>query len=135
MTLSGIWASIVAAKTAIIVGIIAFSIGAIGGYLKGYDAASNSAKAERALANVAVLDKALETGEIAAAEQMIDAQDVALQEKELTDAIADTPDTAPDAVRVQLGCQRLRSAGTREADLPAQCRPESRIGSEAAPNR
>lgn len=44
-------------------------------------------------------------------------------EQELSNAISQVPDTKPDAVRVALGCQRLRAQGTSEADLPADCRP------------
>jgi hypothetical protein len=43
--------------------------------------------------------------------------------KELTDAVSSLPDARPSDRRVALACQRLRHQGTREADLPAVCRP------------
>lgn len=79
--------------------------------------------AARAEANVEALKTNSRATEKAAAERVTDATEVAANEKELIDAIADTPDTAPDAVRVALGCQRLRAQGTDPADLPAACRP------------
>jgi hypothetical protein len=77
--------------------------------------------AARAEANV----QAMKTNQVAtekAAEQRVkDATTVAAQEEELIDAIQTVPDTAPDAVRVRLGCERLRKQGTNTADIPA-CR-------------
>jgi uncharacterized membrane protein (DUF4010 family) len=46
-------------------------------------------------------------------------------ERKLTDAVASAPDSVPDAVVVQYGCEQLRQAGARVADLPA-CRPAGR---------
>lgn len=60
--------------------------------------------------------------EIAAAERQNDTAAVAQAEKELLDALNDIPDTQPDAVRVRLGCERLRRAGRLDADLPVGCR-------------
>lgn len=44
-------------------------------------------------------------------------------DKERTDAVSSIPDARPTAGRVALACQRLREQGTRDADLPAECRP------------
>jgi hypothetical protein len=44
-------------------------------------------------------------------------------EKERTDAVSSIPDARPTAGRVALACHRLREQGTRDADLPAECRP------------
>ena len=48
-----------------------------------------------------------------------DAREQAAAEKELHNAIAQTPDTNPDAVRIGLGCQRLWRQGTDISSLPA----------------
>jgi len=44
-------------------------------------------------------------------------------EKERTDAVSAIPDARPTAGRVALACHRLREQGTRDADLPPECRP------------
>lgn len=44
-------------------------------------------------------------------------------EKERTDAVSSIPDVRPTAGRVALACHRLREQGTRDADLPPECRP------------
>lgn len=85
------------------------------------------AKADLALARTDAAAK-----ERASVERQADGVKVAAQTKELTDAIKTVPDTQPDAVRVALGCQRLRAAGrTADADLPAVCR--SGDGAQARP--
>lgn len=118
---ANIWAAIVAAKTAIIVGLIVFGLTLPLGYCKGYDAAQSKAEAARALANTKALQIDAAAGNIAAEERVADALAVDDKEEELLDAIADVPDTTPDAVRVRLGCQRLRAQGTAEPDLPTVC--------------
>lgn len=50
-----------------------------------------------------------------------DAREQAKTEKELHNAISQTPDSSPDAVRVRLGCQRLWRQGTDISTIPA-CR-------------
>jgi hypothetical protein len=81
----------------------------------------NRAAAARAEANV----EAMKTNEgataTAADERMADAAQVDAQEERLVDAIQSTPDSRPDSVRVALGCERLRAAGTDTAAIPA-CR-------------
>ena len=61
--------------------------------------------------------------ETASVERQNDTAEVANMEKELVDAIKTVPDSAPDLVRVRLGCERLRKAGYLDADLPASCGP------------
>lgn len=50
-----------------------------------------------------------------------DAEDLAKRKEDLIDAVSKTPDSLPDASAIALGCERLRLAGVRTADLPA-CR-------------
>lgn len=77
--------------------------------------------AARAEANVEAMKTDAKATEKAAAERVNDATTVAANEEVLLDAIQDTPDTAPDAVRVRLGCARLRAQGTDISTFPA-CR-------------
>jgi hypothetical protein len=81
------------------------------------------ADAARAEANVQAMKTNTVASELAAAERVNDALTVSKQEEELIDAIESTPDTAPDAVRVALGCQRLRAQGAAANSLPASCGP------------
>ncbi len=103
--------------------LVTFALTAPLAYCKGEDAAESRAAAARAEANVEALKTNTVAVNQAATERLEDATTVAENEKELIDAIQDTPDTAPDAVRVQLGCERLRKAGTDPANLPASCGP------------
>lgn len=79
------------------------------------------ADAARAEANVQAAKTDQAATSKAADERVADAAVVTAKERELVDAIADTPDTAPDAVRVRLGCERLRQQGTDTTAIPA-CR-------------
>jgi hypothetical protein len=74
-------------------------------------------------ANTRFLTQKARADALAADQRITDTIAVNRQEEELRDAIASTPDSAPDAVRVQLGCARLRANGTSPADLPAVCGP------------
>lgn len=74
-------------------------------------------------ANTQALQQKARADELAAERRITDVIAVNRQEQELRNAIADTPDSAPDAVRIRLGCERLRAAGTSAAALPAACRP------------
>lgn len=123
MMLADIIPAVAGARSAILTGVAAVALCLPLGYCKGYKAAKSKAAAELALANVAVLQKTKTADDAAAVERVNDALASAQTEQRMTDAISDTPDTAPDAVRVQLGCQRLREQGGAEADLPAVCRP------------
>ena len=121
------------AKSAIITGVVCVAICLPLGYCEGYKAADAKAQAQIALANAEAVKKAKDADEVAAVERVSDALENAKAEQELTDAIVETPDTVPDAVRVQLGCERLRRAGV--SDLPAPCRPSGSDGAEARPAR
>lgn len=113
----------VAARSAILTGFVVAALCFPLGYCQGYKAASAKAAAERALANVKALELDAMAKDAAASERVADALVVEEMEEELLDAIAQTPDSAPDAVRVQLGCRRLRAQGTPAADIPAICGP------------
>ena len=117
------WAAIVAAKTAIIVGLIVFGLTLPLGYCTGRDHANTKHVAARSLANIKALQIDAAAGTQASEERVADALAVDDNEEELLDAIADVPDTTPDAVRVRLGCQRLYAQGTPPADIPAICGP------------
>ena len=73
-------------------------------------------------ANVRFMKQKAIADELAAERRLTDTIAVNEQERNLRDAIDDTPDTVPDAVRIRLGCERLRSAGGNDADLPSVCR-------------
>lgn len=77
--------------------------------------------AARAEANVEAMKTNAKATEKAAEERVKDATTVAANEEVLLDAIENTPDTAPDAKRVALGCARLRAQGTDTTAFPA-CR-------------
>lgn len=114
---------IVGAKTAIITGLCVAAVCLPLGYCKGERAATAKWDAARSLANTKALEIDGTSKEAAAGERVADALAVERNEEELLDAIATVEDTVPDASRVALGCQRLRTQGTAEADLPAICRP------------
>lgn len=80
-------------------------------------------RAELALAeaNQRFLEQKARADELAANQRLTDTIAVNRQEEELLDAIADTPDEAPDAVRVRLGCARLQREGRDTSGYPA-CR-------------
>ncbi|MGL5735489.1 MAG: hypothetical protein ACRCYS_11535 [Beijerinckiaceae bacterium] len=71
--------------------------------------------------------------ENAARDRVIETAAVAASEKVLIDAIQTVPDSAPDPVRVALGCQRLRSQGTPDANLPGVCRLDGRSKAGSQP--
>lgn len=70
-------------------------------------------------ANVQALREKARADELAAQQRLTDTIAVSRQEEDLRDAIASTPDSAPDATRIALGCQRLRAAGTDTSRIPA----------------
>lgn len=83
-------------------------------------------------ANAKALEQSRRADAIAANQRLTDTIAVNQQERTLRDAIASTPDSAPDAARIALGCERLRRANRgRSADLPAVCR--SGGGGQARP--
>lgn len=91
-------------------------------YCEGKDTAQAQYEAALHKANNRFLQQKARADELAADQRLADHVAVNAQEKELLDAIHSVPDEAPDAVRVRLGCQRLRASGAREDDLPAACR-------------
>lgn len=70
-------------------------------------------------ANTRALQEKARADELAANQRITDTIAVNRQEEALRNAIASTPDSQPDAVRIALGCQRLRAAGTDTARIPA----------------
>lgn len=123
MSLANIWAAIVAAKTAILAGVIVFGLTLPLGYCKGSSDANARHEAARLLANVKALQMDAEAGTQASEERVIDALAVDDLEEDLLDAISEIPDTVPSLVRVSAGCERLRAQGTAEPDIPAVCGP------------
>lgn len=91
-------------------------------YLKGKGDAMDRERARDAIAAVEAVKTDARANEKAGDVLAADAANRAQAEKELTDAIADMPDSLPDPVAVRLGCERLRQAGVSVADLPA-CQP------------
>lgn len=94
------------------------------GSCHGYTSGKRSMEAALAKANADYLRQKALADEAAAQQRITDTIAVNQQEQELRDAIATTPDTQPDAVRIRLGCQRLRASGASPASLPAACRPQ-----------
>lgn len=94
----------------------------------------DEARASLKLANaeITLLKTDATLKETAAIERQNDTAAVAAAQEELLHAIAQVPDSTPDAVRVQLGCERLRRTGRIDADLPAACRSDG--GSQASPD-
>lgn len=72
-------------------------------------------------ANTQALTEKARADELAAGQRLTDTIAVNRQEEALRDAIETIPDTAPDAVRIRLGCERLRASGRDTAGIPA-CR-------------
>ena len=103
--------------TAIIVALAAFMLGQCDG--RSTQAAKDAAALDRA--NAAALRIVNAANEIAAVQRIKDIAVITIHEKDLQDAIADMPDSAPDAVRIRLNCERLRASGQDTAAIPA-CR-------------
>lgn len=91
------------------------------GYCKGESAGTARADAARAVANVEALKTDGSAKELAAVERLNDTAAIAAKREELTNAVADLPDSIPTVRRVALGCVRLRQQGTDPATIPA-CR-------------
>ena len=87
-----------------------------------------------AKANHDFLEQKARADRLAADQRITDTIAVSRREGELRNAIASTPDSAPDAVRISLGCARLRQSGaysSNPAALPAACRSSG--GAQARP--
>lgn len=96
-----------------VIGVLAFV------YMKGKGDAEKRERARDAIAATEAVKSDTRANDKAASAVAVDALNRANAEKELTDAVAALPDSLPDPVAVQLGCQRLRQAGVSVADLPA----------------
>lgn len=60
--------------------------------------------------------------EASAEERLTDTTTINDRKEERANATATLPDTRPSDRRVRRGCVILRQQGTRDADLPVQCR-------------
>lgn len=129
--LTSLYSAICGARNAILTGLAVAVLVAPVSYCTGLKTAKSRYEAQRALANAKALARDAQAKGLAAGERAADALRISTQEEELIDAIQSVPDDKPDRVRVALGCERLRQAGTRDADLPGICRPEGRDGSQA----
>ena len=74
-------------------------------------------------ANIKALAAQRQADTLAAQQRITDTISVNRQEGALRDAIASTPDSAPDATRIALGCARLRASGQNTAVISACNRP------------
>lgn len=115
------WSAIKSAQTSIITGLCVAALCLPLGYCKGESAAKARADAERSLASTKALKVDAVAKDNAAASRVKDALTVKENEDALVDAISEVPDEKPDAVRVRLGCERLRAQGEDISRLPA-CR-------------
>lgn len=82
-----------------------------------YDA--NLIRNDRLQENTKTLERKVDADSNASEQRRDDDATIARQEKELHDAVAKVPDSAPDATRIALGCERLRRAGTDTSGIPA----------------
>ncbi|MCO8017478.1 hypothetical protein NI456_01270 [Brevundimonas diminuta] len=78
--------------------------------------AAQAANAQARATDAAARDRAAD-------QRLIDLKINNRLEKERTDAVSAIADARPTAGRVALACHRLREQGTRDGDLPAECRP------------
>lgn len=74
-------------------------------------------------ADVAALQQDQAARDAAADQRLSDTITIADREKERADATATLPDNRPSDRRLARACVQLRQQGTRDADLPAACRP------------
>lgn len=109
--------------------LIAFPLGQCSGDAR----ATKRHEAANAASQVNALNEDAQAKETAAAERLNDAADVAAMKERLSDAVAALPDHVPSPRRIALGCQRLREAGTRDADLPVECRSAGQAQARPAP--
>lgn len=72
------------------------------------------------------LDRARKADTQAGEDRLFDIQVNLNREKERTDAVSTSPDAASSPVQRRLYCVWLRDQGIRDADLPADCRSNSR---------
>ena len=72
------------------------------------------------------LDRARKADTKASDDRLFDIQNNINREKERTDAVSTLPDAPSSPVQRRLYCVWLRDQGTRDADLPADCRSHGR---------
>lgn len=110
-------------RIAIIAGMVVFVALASGtlGYCKGHSAGRAQMELALAKANELALQEKGRADGLAAERRLQDTMSINRNEEALRDAIAATPDSAPDAVRVRLACARLRASGQDTARIPS-CR-------------
>lgn len=118
---------------AILIGLAALVLSYEVGHWRGYEAGKAVMQQAIDRANTAALQAQHHADELAATQRITDTIAVSHQEEALRNAIASTPDSAPDATRIALGCRRLLAAGTAPASLPAACRSPGRA--QAGPAR
>jgi predicted lipid-binding transport protein (Tim44 family) len=92
-------------------------------YARGRSDQAQREDARQAVAEAAAIASDTKADTKATAAQVEAAQVLAEKEGKLIDAVAEVPDTVPDAAAVRLGCERLRQAGISTADLPACATP------------
>lgn len=80
------------------------------------------AEAERRT-DITTLERDRDARDQAADQRLEDVTSINQREKERADATATLPDNRPSDRRLARACVQLRQQGTREADLPAVCRP------------
>lgn len=122
MNISDAISAVAGAKQAIITGLAVAGLCLPIGYCSGVQAEKARRDAAQALANVQAMQVAEQAGEAAAEDRVKDALAAEQIRQELIHAISEVSDAQPDAVRVALGCERLRKQGAGEADLPEVCR-------------
>jgi len=89
------------------------------GYIHGKSDSRLEYEAERAITNAKLLEDAAASKDTAAAERLRDALTISKAEGELVHALRKVPDEQPDAVRIKLGCERLRRQGKNTSSIPA----------------
>lgn len=101
--------------------LLLFVLGWCAATAPGRERARQDAVAEAANAQARVTGAAAR--DWAANQRLTDLRSTTDWKRERTDAVSSIPDARPTAGRVALACHRLREQGTRDADLPPECRP------------
>jgi len=99
--------------------LVVFPFAFLLGQCSGAERQREHEKADRAIALAEAVKQGAAASNTSAERSVVDAAEVADLKKELTDAVADLPDSVPDAHGVALGCARLRNAGEDVSKLPA----------------
>lgn len=91
------------------------------GSCRGYSSGKQAMETAIAKANERYLQQKARADEAAAAQRLADQRLTDNLERNLRDAVANIPDSVPNARRVARACAQLRSQGVNTANLP-QCR-------------